>query len=190
MKIFILLILLSISISARERYEIYCNAKLLELSVRIAHSEVGTMEMGENRGAVEKYHRAMGIKRGLPYCAAGLYYCFKKGVDSLKLNDSEIPIIRNPLANAIFFDSKKRGKKTVFGASRNDLLVWRKGKSMYGHIEWIIAVERAGYVRTIGFNVKSPENPRIEGVFYRKRNIYAPLARMYVRGLIGFSHVQ
>lgn len=189
MKILIFIMLSLVSISARERYEIYCDEKLLELSVSIAHSEVGTFEKSDNRGAVEKYHGAVGLKAGLPYCAAGIYYCFKKAADSLKMTEIEIPIARSPLANAIFSDAKNKGFKTAFAAVRHDLLVWRKGKSIYGHIEWVIGVERAGYVKTIGFNVKSPEKSAIEGVFYSKRNIHAPLARMYVRGLIGFRHV-
>lgn len=189
MKLIVFIFLSVVIISARERYEIYCDEKLLELSVKIAHSEIGTFETNDNRGSVEKYHRAIGLKSGLPYCAAGIYYCFKKAADSLKMTEIEIPIVKSPLANAIFFDAKKKGIKTAFAAVRNDLIVWRKGKSVYGHIEWFIGVERAGYVKTIGFNVKSHDNSAIEGVFYRKRNIHAPLARMYVRGLIGFRHV-
>jgi len=189
MRIIILLIILANSLSASQRYEIYCDENLLRIAVQIAHREVGTTETGENRGDVEKYHAIAGINAGLPYCAAGIYYCFKIGADSLGLGENVIPIPNNPLSNGIFAHAKRFGNKTEFRAKNNDLIVWRAGKSNKGHIEWIIETGKGGNVRTIGFNVKSPEKPHKEGVFYRKRNIFTPISRMYVRGMIGFRNV-
>jgi len=41
-----------------------------------------------------------------------------------------------------------------------------------------------GFVRTLAFNVPNEQNQ--EGVFIKKRNIYHPIRRLKIRGLIGF----
>ncbi|PKL84935.1 MAG: hypothetical protein CVV22_10300 [Ignavibacteriae bacterium HGW-Ignavibacteriae-1] len=185
-----ILLFLCVSVYSNERYEISCRSDLLYLSELIAKSEIGTIESGKNRGDVEKYHRLMKLTFGEPYCAAGVYYCFAIAADSLKLRRNEIPIAKSPLANSIYSNAKAKGKRTIYKAKRHDLIIWRKGKSRFGHIERVIEVLPRGNVRTIGFNVKSPSNPKIEGVFIRRRNIHSFLNAMHIRGIIGFRHVQ
>ncbi|MBS4001013.1 MAG: hypothetical protein KGZ71_11085 [Desulfobulbaceae bacterium] len=190
MKYLMILFILSISVYSKERYEIICRGDLLYLSESIAKSEIGTIEKGENRGAVEKYHRIMKLSLGEPYCAAGVYYCFAIAADSLKLSRTEIPIAKSPLANGIYTNAKAKGKRTIYKVKRHDLIIWRKGKSRFGHIERVIEVLPRGNVRTVAFNVRSPNNPKIGGVFIRRRNIHSFLNAMHIRGIIGFSHVQ
>ncbi len=185
-----ILLLLCVSVYSNERYEIPCRSDLLHLSESIAKSEIGTVEKGKNRGDVEKYHKIMKLSLGEPYCAAGVYYCFAIAADSLKLSRAEIPIAKSPVANGIYIKAKAKGKRTIYKAKRHDLIIWRKGKSRFGHIERVIEVLPHGNVRTIGFNVKSPNNRKIEGVFIRRRNIHSFLNAMHIRGIIGFRHVQ
>jgi len=190
MKYLMILLLLCVSVYSNERYEIPCRSDLLHLSESIAKSEIGTVEKGKNRGDVEKYHKIMKLSLGEPYCAAGVYYCFAIAADSLKLSRAEIPIAKSPVANGIYIKAKAKGKRTIYKAKRHDLIIWRKGKSRFGHIERVIEVLPHGNVRTIGFNVKSPNNRKIEGVFIRRRNIHSFLNAMHIRGIIGFRHVQ
>ena len=155
-----------------------------------ALAQTGTCEKnGKNDGDVEKYLDAVGLEKGSPYCAAGQYYCFYISTCSLKMNINNIPIKRTGLANEMFNDGMKKGVSTSFKPVKHDLIVWRKLRSIHGHIERIVLVHKAGWVTTIGFNVRKFDrlrNKYIEGVFIMKRNIYEPLGRMRVRGLIGF----
>lgn len=190
MKLVLLIFITALSAYSKERYEVKCNHVLLELSERISFAQLGITETGKNRGEVLKYHQLMNISPGEPYCAAGIYYCFALAADSLQISRSEIPISKSSLANKIYIVAKSKGVKTKFQVKKHDLIVWKRGKSKYGHIERVIEVKKAGNVRTIGFNVKSPDNPSIEGVFIRRRNIYSFLSGMHIRGLIGFAYVQ
>ncbi len=59
---------------------------LLREALSFAHSQVGVMEIpeGSNGGAdVEKYQASVGIHRGDYWCAAFVYFCFKKAAESL-----------------------------------------------------------------------------------------------------------
>jgi hypothetical protein len=52
-------------------------------------------------------------------------------------------------------------------------------------------VIRAGWVITIGFNSNKRDinGNHIEGVFLQKRNIYHPLGRKKILGIIGFRRI-
>jgi hypothetical protein len=83
------------------------------------------------------------------------------------------------------------GKRSVPEPQKHDLVVWRLPRSWKGHIERVIKTEEAGWIQTIGFNVSKYLNGRKkEGVFKKRRNIYHPLGRMLVRGLIGFKKIK
>ena len=183
----ILIWLLPMIGAAAEKYELRCLPGLLEESMKIAIDQAGTLESGKNSGAVEKYLESVGLKPGNPYCAAGQYYCFLKAALKMGLSKRSIPIPRTGLANAIFTYAKRNGSKVQYKAAVHDLLIYRKGSTRFGHVERIIETGRAGWVKTIAFNVSGIVNgKKREGVFIRKRNIYHPLAAMFVRGLVGF----
>lgn len=177
-----------------EKYALPCSEVLLERSYDTLLAQVGTLEKnGKNDGEVEKYLHSLGLRKGQAYCAAGQYYCFYNAAKEMKFSLSEIPIPRTGHANSIFNYAKKYGKRKSYQAQQHDLIVWRKKKSSSGHIERIIEVNKAGWVRTVGFNTSSGKRGSQrdgEGVFIRKRNIYHPLAKMLIRGLIGFYEVE
>jgi hypothetical protein len=176
--------------NSEQKYVLSCNEGLLEASMDTALAQVGTYERkGNNDGDVEKYLNADGLIKGSPYCAAGQYYCFYVAARSLKMNINNVPIKRTGLANEMFNDAMKKGKPEPFKPHKHDLIVWRRGITIFGHIERIFMVYKAGWVVTVGFNVRKFDrlkNKYVEGVFIMKRNVYEPLGRMRVRGLIGF----
>ena len=90
----------------------------------------------------------------------------------------------------MFNKAKQVGKKVSYKPQKNDLLFWIVTTT--GHVERIDSVLKGGWVKTIGFNTSSGTgNQRDgEGVYLRKRNIYSPLSRMRVRGIIGFEGIE
>jgi len=176
-------------IYANVRYDLYCNRHLLERSHDSLMSQVGVREAsGRNDGEVEKYLHSVGLKKGNPYCAAGQYWCFMVAADALGMLYDSIPIPRSGVANAVFNFAMQKGKRAEYVADKHFLIVWRENASYRGHIERIIATGKAGWVTTVGFNTSSANGNQAdgEGVFVRKRNIYHPLGRLKIRGIIGF----
>ncbi len=188
-----LLLISSLNAYSQTKYILPCGADLLEASLDSAMAQVGTVEKtGRNDGPVEKYLSAVGLSKGAPYCAAGQYWCFFVGAKALALSLSEIPILRTGVANAIFNDAARKGSKVGYSAEKHDLIVWRRRGSYKGHVERILETGRAGWVKTVGFNTRSGNNAirrKREGVFIRRRNIYHPIGRLSIRGLVGFERI-
>ena len=184
--------LFPICLFSQVKYELKCNKELLLNSREICISQVGIKEAtGHNDGErVESYLASVGLSKGNPYCAAGQYYCFLKASEILKLDKSEIPIYRTGSTYLMFNKAKQVGKKVSYKPQKNDLLFWIVTTT--GHVERIDSVLKGGWVKTIGFNTSSGTgNQRDgEGVYLRKRNIYSPLSRMRVRGIIGFEGIE
>lgn len=177
----------SISLNSQTKYELNCNPLLLNKSKQILLEQVGEREQKPNDSPkIRNYLVSVGINYPAPYCAAGQYYCFSKAANMLQLQHTEIPIKQTALANAIYTNAKQIGAITNYKAQDNDLIIWRKGNSIFGHIERIITVGKCGWVQTVGFNTGSGNARDGDGVYIRKRNIYHPLQRMTIRGLIGF----
>ncbi len=176
----ILMLTLSASAFAFERYTIPCKQYLLEASLDTAMLQAGTLESGQNLGAVEKYTDYMGLPRGSAYCAAGVYYCFARAAQ----DKSDIPIPKTGVATKLFTYAKKHGKRTRAAPQKHDLIIWRLPGSWRGHVERIYKTERSGWVRTIAFNTKKGNK---EGVFRQRRNLYHIFGRLRLLGLVGFS---
>ena len=176
------------ALAAQEKYMLECDSRLLEASLDTAIAQAGTSELTDNNdGPVEKYLEAAGLMAGYPYCAAGQYYCFRSAADAFNMNHKEIPILRTGVANAIFNHAKNKKRSAKYIPAKHDLIVWRHQGKFSGHIERIIEAGKAGWVKTIAFNVSKRINgKRVEGVFIKKRNVYHPLGRMLLRGLVGF----
>ncbi len=173
---------------SQSKFELPCNSALLEKSLQVGLKQIGTIEKSNrNDGEVEKYLLAVGLTKSNPYCAAGQYYCFLQAANQLKLTENLIPIPRTGLANAIYDFATFKGRKMPYRGTTHDLIVWRRGNSIFGHIERIIEVMDKGNVLTLAFNV-ADEKGR-QGVFVKKRNIYNPIRRLKIRGLIGFRGV-
>lgn len=190
--IVLIMVLIIIPLShgdARQRIVVPCDYFVLKLSREIMLQQVGVTEAtGNNDGArVEAYLKSVGLKAGNPYCAAGQYYCFAEAAKKLHKRPC---IVRTGLANKIYTEAIKTGNKAVYVAYIDDLLVWRKPKTSFGHIERVIEVLRKGWVRTVGFNTTSGAHGSQHdggGVYIRKRNIYHPLGSRVIRGIVGFN---
>ncbi len=185
----VLLLLLPIGAGAAQRYEIPCNGCLLCEAIAIMHSQVGICEAtGRNDGEVNKYTLSLGLRGNYPYCAAGIWWCFEQARRKLGLPKIFHPLPATAVANEMFAFAKLQGKPTEYYPGLYDLIVWKRQNSFRGHIECIVEVMKSGFVRTIAFNSCSAFAGKTrEGVFFQKRNIFHPLVRMKVRGLIGFS---
>ena len=189
----ILLIIIPTFLYSQTRYTVDCNSDLLWLSRQIALNQVGVIEeTNRNDGEVVKYLESVGLNKGNPYCAAGQYYCFNKAAIYLNFNLSSIPIPQTGLANRIFDHGRISGSKTKYNVEVDDLIIWRKGRTIYGHVERVVSIQKAGWVKTIAFNVKDNPNQKnsSEGVFIKKRNIFHPLGRLSIRGLLGFKKIK
>lgn len=171
--------------NSQVKYELTAKKIVLEKSLEIGLLEVGTCELSNrNDGNVRKYLQPFGLPECTPYCAAGQYFTFLAAVRDLRLSEKYIPIPKTPLANRVMDYAISAGKKTKFHPAKNDLIIWRKERTKFGHIERIYEVEGKGWVRTLAFNVKNDFGQ--EGVFIKRRNILHPLGRLAVRGLVGF----
>jgi len=187
--IILLLAMLCVYANARANraYSLHCKQEILELSENIALSQVGVKEKSNNNdGEPEKYLHSVGLKKGNPYCLAGQYWSFKKAVDSLGLKYKEIPIPKTGLVYNIFHHAEKYGKATEYYPSKHCFLIWIYPNKRKGHIERIIEVGKAGWVKTIAFNTsKDYSNSRDgEGVYIKNRNIYNPLGRLNIIRLV------
>lgn len=187
---FVIIILLAANLaSAQTKYALSCDAELLGASLDSALLQAGVIELsGRNDGEPVKYMRAVGISGEAPYCAAGQYWSFLVAALALDLPVAAIPIKRTAVANAIYSDAAARGAKKAYCAEKHDLIVWRKKRSWRGHIERVVEVLERGWTVTIAFNTREKVGGEYrEGVFLKKRNVYHPLGRLAIRGLIGFS---
>jgi len=167
------------------RYDVFVNKNLIDKSKEIAINQIGIIEKGKNRGEqIDKYNEIIGNPLGSPYCQAGQYYCYYMAYLELGLNPLNHPVPRNGLANSTFDYAKRIGKRNKkYFAKNNDFIVWKAIDSPFGHIERIYKTHKAGWVETIGFNVRVGGK---EGVFIVKRNIYFPLSRIkQIRGIVG-----
>lgn len=185
LKKIIIVILIPFGLISQSKFELTCCNALLFKSMEIGLQQVGTLELTNNNdGDVAKYLNSVGLSEGNPYCAAGQYYCYSEAAVCLQTNPRFIPIPKTGLANAIYSYGKKNGNLVRYSASIHDLIIWRRGDTPFGHIERVIEVMDKGNVRTLAFNVTDVY--RRQGVFIKKRNIYHPIRRLKIRGIIGF----
>lgn len=176
------------------KYLLPCSSILLRESRNVLFEQIGILERtNRNDGErVELYLKTIGLKKGNPYCLAGQYYCFWESARRLQLTLDSIPLPKTGLATRLFYYSKKFGKKSRVVANIDDIIIWRKGRTPFGHVERIVRVGSKGWLETIGFNTRRYDRTRrqyIEGVFRWRRNLFAPLGNLYVLGFVGFYEV-
>jgi len=187
--IYTLIFITSLQIYSIEKYTIFCSENLLLESEKVMINEVGKIETGNNGGIALKYLESIGLRGKYPYCAAGQYFCYKTACRNINLPIHNIPIIKTGLARKILADAKQNGAKSQGNPERHNLIVWRvRGSNWQGHIERVVSKFKAGWIRTVGFNVSMGNGK--EGVSYKKRNIYHITAKMQVAGIIGFTTVK
>ena len=178
----------------KTKYLIPCNAKLIQASRDSAIAQVGVREKtGRNDGyKVEQYLKSVGRFKGDAYCAAGQYWCFYSSCLALNYPLNDIPIFRSGSTVTMFNEAIRVGYKMKPTPFDNDLIFWRKPNEWKGHVERIIEVMKAGWVKTVGFNTSSGTEGSQDdggGVYFRKRNVNHFLGRMVLRGFIGFKPI-
>jgi len=176
------------------KYLIPCKTNLIKASRDSAIAQVGVREKTEKNDGfkVEQYLKSVGRFKGDAYCAAGQYWCFYSACLDLKYPLADIPIYRTGSTVTMFNKAIRTGHKIIPVPSDNDLIFWRKPNEWKGHVERIIEVMKAGWIKTVGFNTSSGNNGSQddgEGVYFRKRNINHFLGRMVLRGFIGFKPI-
>ena len=160
------------------------------LALKIAHTQLNVRETnGKNRSKqIDLYNKTAGVPLGSPYCAAGVYWCFKTASDSLKVKNI---LKQTGSANGQFDYCRAKGvKDSVYNAGSGSLIVWKYNSSYNGHIEIVNRVLNSSNVETIGFNTSSGTSGSQrdgEGVYIRQRNIRSKLGSMLVRGIINFD---
>jgi hypothetical protein len=184
--IYIVTILLGLTICfSQTRFEVETTCKMLDRSFLNLISQVGVKEKtGHNDGKqIAEYLKSVGIYKPASYCMAGQYWAF------WKVDPDKVPLRKSGVAIHSFSYAKKVGRKTAYKPQINDLIVWKRFGSWQGHVERIIEVGKAGWVKTVGFNTsngKTGSQREGNGVFIRKRNIYYKIGRLNILGLVGF----
>lgn len=163
-------------------------------SRKVLFEQIGTFEKtNRNDGQkVKLYLKSIGLEEGNPYCLAGQYYCFWESSRRLNLNSASIPLPRTGLATRLFNYSKQVGKASEFLPKIDDIIIWQKGKTPFGHVERIARVGSKGWVETIGFNTRRYDRVRkryIEGVFRWRRNLFVPIGHLFIIGIVGFHRI-
>lgn len=178
--VILLILIITQNLSAVIKYKTQCYDELLHFSREIAYQQVGISN--NDTMIITKYLASVGLNYPNPYCAAGQYYCFREAARMIGRKIFCLPSTGS--AQIMFHKSKANGLITKYLAEIDDLIFWRYPNSWKGHVERVIVTGSAGWVITIGFNTKKGN---FRGVNILKRNIYYPLYRMQVLGIIGFE---
>lgn len=153
--------------------------------VRVAYSQVGTRERGQNRGFCENYQRAAGIALGSPYCYAGLFWCADSAVSSAQ--GQSTPFLKTGLASAGRAHLDRQAKADSL-PTRIALIFWQFPNNAFGHVDLQIEILTGGWRRCIGFNTGGGGTSRDGGgVNIVMRNINHPLAKMKLKQIIGLK---
>ncbi|MBX3044904.1 MAG: hypothetical protein KF896_14425 [Ignavibacteriae bacterium] len=187
--ILILLLLVNVAASQPQKWVIEIDRcgfdKISDTRMKLLEGEVGTMEIGNNRGArVDEYNdSALGFKkgRGAPYCQSVATWSWLKA--------GHLPYPRTALANAPFDYAVRNGKRVSYVPERGDEMTWRYPNSWKGHKETVAKVLENGFVITVAGNVTGSSlsnDPVGGGVKLMRRGIYQKIGKMQMRGLVGF----
>lgn len=184
----IICLFLTSGLNAQKRYVLPAPEAAIKLVPLIAQSQVGVKEVGNNRGKeVEAYLKSVGLPPGNPYCASGVYWTWCQALAQSGHTMAEMPLPRTGLAYSMFLHAKKYGVLTPYKASVTDCIDWRYPQNSSGHIEIVVKTGSKGWVEIVGFNTGSSNAREGQGVRRMTRNIYLPLHRMQIMGLIGFK---
>lgn len=207
-----------ISLKSQTKYNLPTTKNLIDKSREIALKQIGEMEIKANYSPqIMKYLNSVNLNSPNPYCAAGQYYCFAvankiintdTNININTKSNLNIPIYKTGSTRLMYNKAKINGCKTKYLAAKDDLIVWKKGITQFGHIERIYSIESNNsndkfnninnnkspnaWVTTIAFNVEcgngvNQEKHKKEGVCFKRRNIYHILGRLSILGIIGFE---
>ncbi len=78
---------------------------LTERAIDIAVSQIGTKEVGRNRGLkVEAYQASVGLPAGSPWCAAFVYWCYEQAAEQAGVRN---PVPRTGGVHKMFLRGRK-----------------------------------------------------------------------------------
>lgn len=127
-------------------------------------------ESGDNDGTeVRLFLRSVGLGKGHSWCAAFISYC----LDGIR---SAFPV-RSAVARAFITKKSIKARDVLIGKympKRNDLVIWRRGETPFGHIAALIIVKRFNLFETIEGNTSSGNRGSQHngnGVYVRIRSI-------------------
>jgi len=155
--------------------------------VDVAKSFLQIREIKPNRSPeIDLFNKPFGNIGG-PYCATGVAYCLKK-------SGVELPKGYSLAKNYLKYGWNTTTAREVLNGksipSRNDLVIWGKGSTIYGHVGIVISYDPStGILTTIEFNTSSDDKSSQregDGVFIKKRKIEP---YNYFK-IIGFSEVK
>ncbi len=151
------------------------SSPLLLATVQIAQSQIGVMEEppGSNRGEkVEEYQASVGLDPGEFWCAAFLYWCFKKAAESLGRKN---PVLQTGHCMTHWRDTP--GKKIAAADAVNKPSLIKPGQifiintgGSHGHTGLIEKVD-GGFIQTIEGNTNPSGSSNGIGVFRNTRKI-------------------
>lgn len=110
-----------------------CSSAAAQPHADTAAAYIGTFEWGTNAGPdVERFLASVGLPVGNPWCAAFASYC----LDAARPEPSA-PHTRSGLASRFIARSSNKASDVLYGRyapERGDLVIWRRGNTIYGHI--------------------------------------------------------
>ena len=189
-RVVLILIITSVCVAvAAEKYVLPATRMIVEMSLDIAMKEAGTSD-ANNPGRIKEYLKAAGVGYYNPFCMSGQYWSFVQAREIIRYVNKQfgfkftdvIPFPRTALANYPFHYAKKHGAKAAYKPEKYDFIIWYVAKTVNGHIERIVSVDKAGWVTTIAFNTDNRQ------VKFKKRHITNPIGNRLIRGLVGWKY--
>lgn len=150
------------------------------LHLLYAQTQIGVIEEPDNTGPdVKKYLNAVGLDEGYPYCAAFVAWSLDRG-------EVAYPTVRSALATNYITEHSIPVSlilRTNYSVNVGDILVFRKGNTVYGHTGFIMKEENDFFL-TVEANT-SPgrygSQRDGQGVYMRKRGFESMSPANYFR---------
>jgi hypothetical protein len=158
---FLLLFFYSASIYGVEIVPREIPLSVIDSALRYAnHIDIGRKK---NAAIITKFSVTAGSSGGTAWCQSFVYS---------NMHANGLTEFRTANANSYY--TKMRDAYGFYDGEVQDMpgiITWRKPNTNSGHTEFIIDLLPFGFVRTIGGNTTSPDDPSLWGVFVKVRNI-------------------
>ena len=142
------------------------------LIVDIAKSYENTKEIGKNRGEfIDKLNRFTKVSLGSPYCASFVSYVIDSAGKKIPLKNKVKSALAMKLRNKNTYSAKEvlNGKRYP---QAGEVIVWQKGKSIFGHAGIVTKDWIKNNGQTIQANTnKSTESRDGNGIYVKNANI-------------------
>jgi hypothetical protein len=140
--------------------------------VEIAKSYDGTKEIGKNRGvAIDKFNKFNRVALGSPYCASFCSYVLDSANKIVPIKYKVKSALAMKLRNKKTYSAKEvlNGKKYP---KASEIIVWQKGKTVFGHAGFVTKDWIGISGESIQANTnKSKESRDGNGIYIKKAKI-------------------